>query len=96
MLYLVQMSVSLPHDLPPQQADELKAREKALCLQLQRDGRWPHIWRVAGRYENYSVFDVADHDELHRLLSGLPLFPYMDVHVTALAEHPSALSANAD
>ncbi len=23
------------------------------------------------------------------------LFPYMDVHVTALAEHPSALSANA-
>lgn len=94
MLYLVKMTVSLPRDLPAEQAEELKAREKQLCLDLQRDGRWAHIWRVAGRYENYSVFDVSDHGELHRLLSALPLFPFMDVTVTPLAEHPSALSAN--
>ena len=24
----------------------------------QRDGRWPHLWRVAGRYANVSVLDV--------------------------------------
>ena len=94
MLYLVKMTVNLPRDLDPALAEELKNAERQLALDLQREGVWRHLWRVAGRYENYSVFDVADHDALHRLLCGLPLFPYLDVHVTALAEHPSALSAN--
>ncbi len=94
MLYLVRMTVRLPHDLPAEQAEELKARERQLCQRLQREGQWRHIWRVVGRYENYSVFDVADHDQLHRLLSELPLFAYMDIQVTPLAEHPSALPAS--
>ncbi|WP_084402471.1 muconolactone Delta-isomerase family protein [Cupriavidus sp. amp6] len=35
----------------------------------------PHLWRVVGRYSNVSVFDVESNDELHELLSSLPLFP---------------------
>jgi muconolactone D-isomerase len=91
MLFMVEMEVRLPHDMAPDGADALKAREKALAQELQRDGRWRHLWRVAGRYANVSVFDVASPDELHQLVSGLPLFPYMDVRVTALAQHPSAI-----
>ena len=30
-------------------------------------------------------------DELHQLLQGLPLFPFMKIHVTPLATHPSAI-----
>jgi muconolactone D-isomerase len=44
-----------------------------------------------GEYANVSIFDVADHDELHTLLSNLPLFPYMQIKVTPLAKHPSAI-----
>jgi muconolactone D-isomerase len=91
MLYLVRMDVKMPHDLPPAQADEIKAREKAYSQALQRDGRWPHLWRVVGEYANYSVFDVASNDELHQLLSQLPLFPYMQIQVTPLAQHPSSI-----
>ena len=91
MLYMVQMQVNLPPDMPAAQADRLKADEKALAQQLQRDGKWQHLWRVAGRYANVSVFDVDSHDALHQLLSSLPLFPYMDIQVTALARHPSAI-----
>ena len=58
---------------------------------LQGDGRWRHLWRVAGAYANVSIFDVASHDELHELLSGLPLFPYLTIEVTPLAAHPSAI-----
>ncbi len=90
MLFLVRMDVHIPHDLPTAQADEIKAREKAYALGLQGDGRWRHLWRVVGEYANYSVFDVASNDELHTLLSQLPLFPYMKLHVTPLAQHPSA------
>ncbi|GAP34320.1 muconolactone Delta-isomerase [Piscinibacter sakaiensis] len=92
MLYLVRMDVTIPHDLPAERAAEIKAREKAYAQQLQRDGRWRHLWRVVGEYANVSVFDVESNDALHTLLSELPLFPYMRLQVTPLAQHPSALA----
>jgi muconolactone D-isomerase len=92
VLFLVHMEVRLPPDMAPAEADDLKARERAFAQELQRDGRWVHLWRIVGRYANASVFDVASGDELHLLLSSLPLFPYMDITVTALARHPSAIA----
>ena len=89
----VRMVVSLPADLDPDARADLLAREKAYSQDLQRAGRWPHLWRVVGEYANVSVFDVAGNDELHELLSGLPLFPYMDLTVTPLATHPSDVNA---
>ncbi|MUL83539.1 MULTISPECIES: muconolactone Delta-isomerase [unclassified Mycolicibacterium] len=93
MLFHVRMDVRLPADLDPRERDEIVAREKAYSLDLQRAGKWPHIWRVVGEYANFSIFDVESNDELHRILSGLPLFSYMDIRVTPLAVHPSDLKA---
>jgi muconolactone D-isomerase len=91
MLFLVRMDVHLPADLPVAQADEIKAREKAYSQELQRSGKWQALYRIVGEYANYSVFDVESNDELHALLSALPLFPYMKLHVTPLAKHPSSI-----
>ncbi|MFJ6310576.1 MULTISPECIES: muconolactone Delta-isomerase [Micrococcaceae] len=96
MLYLVRMDVTIPNDMPQETAEAIKAEEREYCQGLQRDGRWKHLWRVVGEYSNYSVFDVADNDELHALLSGLPLFPYMVIKVTPLAKHPSAVEQPTD
>lgn len=89
MLFHVRMDVHIPHDLDPEVRAETVAREKAYAQGLQRKGLWPHLWRVVGRYSNISVFDVEDNDRLHELLSGLPLYPFMDITVTPLADHPS-------
>ena len=78
--------------VPAAVADEIKAREKAYSQELQRSGKWQQIYRVVGEYANYSIFDVDSNDELHALLSGLPLFPYMRIAVTPLAKHPSAIA----
>jgi muconolactone D-isomerase len=94
MLYCVRMDVNVPFGFDNEELEELKAKEKARAEVLQRTGKWRHLWRVAGRYANISVFDVADHDELHAILSSLPLFPFMDINVTALARHPSAIEAH--
>ena len=91
MIFMVEMQVNLPVDMPAAQADKLKADEKALAQKLQQDGQWVNLWRVVGRYANVSIFDVESNDALHQLLSSLPLFPYIDVKVTALARHPSAI-----
>lgn len=94
MLFLVQMMVRPPIDETHHQAFETrKVAERERAIQLQQTGAWLHLWRVVGRYENYSVFNVDSHDELHTILSELPLFPYMEVNVIPLATHPSALEA---
>ncbi|MCD4570310.1 hypothetical protein LRP17_13385, partial [Klebsiella pneumoniae] len=59
--------------------------------QLQREGKWRHIWRVAGLYANVSIFDVQDAEELHQILMGLPLYPFMAIKVEALCRHPSSI-----
>ncbi|WP_322025575.1 muconolactone Delta-isomerase [Burkholderia sp. BCC1977] len=91
MLFHVRMDVNLPADMPAEVADEIKTREKAYSQDLQRSGKWRHIWRIAGEYANYSVFDVSGNTELHEILTGLPLFPYMKISVTPLCRHPSSI-----
>jgi muconolactone D-isomerase len=92
MLFLVRMDVNIPRDIPLEVVDEIKSREKIYSQDLQHSGHWRSIWRVVGEYANYSIFDVTSNEELHQLLQGLPLFPFMKIHVTPLAAHPSAIA----
>ena len=91
MLFQVEMNVQIPHDLPVEMAKALKAAERQRAQELQRAGLWRHLWRQAGRYANTSIFDVESPQALHDILSELPLFPFMDVKVTALCRHPSSV-----
>ena len=91
MLFHVEMTVNLPPDMDAERAQALKATEKELSQSLQRSGQWVHLWRLAGYYANISIFDVAGPAELHELLTSLPLYPYMTMHVRALFQHASAI-----
>ncbi len=91
MLFHVRMDVHIPLDMPADKANEIKAVEKAYSQDLQRQGKWRHIWRITGQYSNISIFDVESNNELHDLLMSLPLFPYMEIKVTALSQHPSSI-----
>jgi muconolactone D-isomerase len=91
MLFQVEMDVNIPHGIDPIHVEGLKALEKARAHDLQRSGKWRHLWRVAGQYRNVSIFDVDSNAELHDILMSLPLFPFMAVRVTALCRHPSSI-----
>jgi len=91
MLFHVTMDVRIPHDADPVRIETLKAEEKARCAELMRAGTWRHIWRVAGRYRNLSIFDAPDNAALHEVLMGLPLFPFMEIEVEPLCRHPSSI-----
>ncbi|QGU06172.1 Muconolactone Delta-isomerase [Corynebacterium occultum] len=91
MFFMVQMYVNRPESLDDQQWNELRSREMEYGQSLMKKGTFRHIWRVVGDVSNVSIFEVDSNEELHELLSNLPLFPYMDVKVTALANHPSGL-----
>lgn len=91
MLFYVRMNVNLPASMPAEQAASLKQSEKELAQRLQQEGKWRHLWRIAGQYANISIFDVGSVDELHSLLTSLPLFPYMQIEVMPLCRHPSSV-----
>lgn len=94
MLFHVRMNVNLPLDMPAEQAAQLKQTERELAQRLQHEGKWRHLWRIAGQYANVSIFDVAGNEELHALLMSLPLYPYMQIEVMPLCRHPSSVRAN--
>lgn len=91
MLFHVKMTVNIPSTLDTKSAEDLKLKEREFSQKLQREGKWKHIWRIAGHYANYSIFDVHDAEELHSIMMQLPLYPYMEVEVEALCKHPSAI-----
>ena len=55
MLFQVRMDVHIPLDMPVEQVNEIKAIEKAYSQDLQRQGKWRHIWRITGQYSNISI-----------------------------------------
>ena len=91
MLFHVRMNVNLPASLAPEESATLRHAEKDLAQRLQREGKWRHLWRIAGQYANVSIFDVDSVEELHALLTALPLFPYMQIDVMPLCRHPSSI-----
>ncbi|CAM4103502.1 muconolactone Delta-isomerase [Acinetobacter pragensis] len=91
MLFCVEMTVNIPLGSDLEKMDEIKKAEKERAIELQKLGKWPHLWRVTGKYSNISIFDVESNEELHNLLISLPLFPYMSIQVTALSQHPSSI-----
>jgi muconolactone D-isomerase len=91
MLFHVNIAVRIPYGIEPEKIKDLAAREHERAQELQRQGKWRHLWRIAGKHANVSIFDVESPGELHDILSSLPLYPFMEVEVSALCHHPGSL-----
>jgi len=57
--------------------------------QLARSGKLRRIWRVPGRWANWSLYEVPDATALHEALISLPLYPWMSISAHPLAVHPN-------
>lgn len=91
MLFLVEMDVNIPESWDENKIKDYVTREKECSQGWQKSGKWVYLWRVAGKYSNISVIDAESPDELHQIISSLPLFPYMNIQVKALCKHPNAI-----
>jgi muconolactone delta-isomerase len=60
MLFHVRMDVHIPHDLDPATRAEFVAQEKNYCQKLQRQGKWPRIWRIVGEDAIFSILGVVN------------------------------------
>ncbi len=79
------------HDFPAEKADAIKAAEKAYAQDLQRQGKWVHLWRIAGTLRQHLHLRCGERGRVaHAAFLPSPV-PFMDIVVTPLARHPSAI-----
>ncbi len=95
MQFKVEIVVKLPGDWQKAQVDEIYAAEMEHAHILRNEGKLLRIWRIVGERANVGIWQADSLEELHESISGLPLFPYIEVSVTPLIEHPSTPSYRA-
>ena len=89
MDFLVEIDVRLPPDTVPDRKAELVAAEAARAKELAAQGLIYRLWRIPGRWANVGIWRADDATALHEAISSLPLYPWLEVEVTPLAQHPS-------
>jgi muconolactone delta-isomerase len=86
MIFMVRSTIrhgSIEHPDWPRLLEQERLEGRA----LHATGVVKHVWRVPGRYEAVTIFDVQSTEELDKILWKLPLWRFMDIHVEALAVH---------
>ncbi|MCB0906259.1 MAG: muconolactone Delta-isomerase family protein [Nocardioidaceae bacterium] len=87
MEFLARLEQQIPPDIDADLLATVKAAEKVRGEELVAAGKLRRIWRLPGRRAVMALYAVDSADELHDIISSLPLFPWMDVTVTALSSH---------
>jgi muconolactone D-isomerase len=84
--YLVHMVSRLPHGIESESeiAKDLWAREKARAGELKEQGVWSDITHPVGIDSWSCIFNASSNDELNKVISSLPLFPYLEIDVVPL------------
>lgn len=87
MEFLVNIEIEWPPDGDPDLREEVFEAELARGQELARAGVMKRLWRVPGRWANWGLWEAEDATALHEALSSLPLWPWMDITVHAMARH---------
>ena len=89
MDFLVHIINQAPVTLQGKELEELVKAESGRAKVLAEQGVLFKLWRIAGKRENVGIWRAKDANELHAALSSLPFFPYLQIDVLSLAEHPN-------
>jgi muconolactone D-isomerase len=88
MQFLLKGELNVPASLPQSDLEAMKAREVARGAELAAEGVFLRQWRVPGRRAVWTLWEAADATQLQQALESLPLYPYFDIEIHPLADHP--------
>jgi muconolactone D-isomerase len=92
MDYLVVFSISVPEGASASEVEQRMTGEATRVAELAAQGHALRVWKPLpddGRSRAIGLYRAADDSELQAILESLPLRPWMEISVTALAEHPN-------
>ncbi len=85
MDFLVRVDFARTYELPEDERAALIERERSRGRELLSQGVIRQLWRLPGTRTNIGIWSAADADALEEALASLPIRPYAEIHVTALA-----------
>ena len=90
MDYLVEFIITIPDDAPLPEIEQRLAGETTGVAELAAQGHALRVWKPLpedGRQRALGLYRAAFGEELEAILDSLPLRPWTEISVTALAEH---------
>jgi muconolactone D-isomerase len=90
--YLVEFIITIPDGAPPAEIEQRLEGETTRVAELAAQGRVLRVWTPLpedGRRRALGFYRAASDKELEAILDSLPLRPWMEVSLTALAKHPN-------
>jgi muconolactone D-isomerase len=85
--FLAHLKFAYPASLSPAARKKLVEEEEEAIAELVKTGHFLRAWRVPGTRERWTLWKAKDATEFHTMISKLPLWPYIDATVHALAAH---------
>jgi muconolactone delta-isomerase len=92
MDFLVEFEVNVPDGTPKSEVEARDKAEASAAARLVTDGHILRIWKPPagpGETKVLGLYRANTEGQLHRLLSALPLYPWMRTTVTPLEAHPN-------
>ena len=92
MDYLVEFIITIPDDAPLPEIEQRLAGETTRVAEFAAQGHALRVWKPLpedGRQRALGLYRTASGEELEAILDSLPLRPWTEISVTALAEHPN-------
>jgi muconolactone D-isomerase len=92
MEYLVDFTITVPDDTTPAEFEQRTTGEETRVAELAKQGHALRVWKPLpedGRWRALGLYRADDDRELQAMLESLPLYPWMEITVLSLAEHPN-------
>ena len=92
MDYLVDFTITVPAGTPPSKLEQRMTDEGLRVAELATEGHVLRVWKPLpddGLTRALGLYRASDDAELEAILASLPLRPWMEISITALAHHPS-------
>jgi muconolactone D-isomerase len=88
MEFLVRTVNRMPPETPQELRSALRAAERIRADELRTQGLLIRLWRIPGTTAAVGLYEAPDATVLHDAITSLPMWPWMEVTVEALATHP--------
>ena len=89
MQFLLHIEVTWPPDGDPDEKERRIRAEHQRSRELAAAGVIKRVWRIPGRWANWGIWEAPDATAIHEAVTSLPMWPYLDVDVHPLADHPN-------
>ena len=91
MLFLFKGEVKGASPVPPEQFFELVGKQVETLNSYKQQGKILAGGIIAGRKGSYAIFDVDSVEELQKLITQTPMYPFIEVEIIPLIAYERAL-----